>query len=304
MRKRTTSDSSDYSHSLGVVDECIETYIRECRQKVDPFVANHFSLQEAVDVQKKSLAADLIFYPINALWSIPYVSTKKTVETLDKLGWAKLNPLLEILPTGFKTRPQKEIEKWIEEELLGGREPLLQSLKTKANLNDLLTPEELLLLEGQIQSEISKEVDKYTSSQGLISDLASSVATLVVGRYYFGDDSIGILGMGNHIARKMARDRAADNFFLGKGLGSAFYKVVPVEPSRTQIFWATLGVGLLLTIFSLGIAMISNPLRKKLGLHNKKLHLLLDGLEEKIFFLTRNALKRSQKKEHTLKQVD
>lgn len=304
MKKRSAADSSGSTNHLGVIDECIENYIRDCRQKVDPFIANHFSLQETIAGQKKSLIKDLLFYPLNALWSIPYVSTKKTIETLDKLGWAKLNNVLEILPSGIKTESQKETEKWILHEILGGPDQLLMALKKNANLENLLEPAELSSLEKQIRLEITKEIEKYTSSQGLISDLASSVVTLLVGHYYFGDDSLGILGMGNHIARKMARDRAADNFFLGKGLGNVFYKIAPVEPSRSQIFWATLGVGLLLTFFSLSIAVASNPLRKKLGLHSKKLHLLLDTLEEKVFITTKNELKRSQRKERSLKQAD
>jgi len=133
--------------------------------------------------------------------------------------------------------------------------------------------------------------------------LTSSVITLLAGRLFFGDGSLNVFGLGSRIARKMAHDNAADNFFLGKGLGSVFYKVVPVEPSKTQIFLATLGVGLLLTGFSLFAAVMSDPLRKKLGLHKKKLSTLLQNLEERLFLIIKDEIKQSCSATKSLKRM-
>lgn len=287
-------NAEDFSKALATVDGCISQYITGRKTQIEPFVANHFSLQQAIALQKKSALVDLLFYPLNALWSIPYLSLKKSIETLDKLGWMKFNHALEVIPSGFKTRYQKETERLLTEDFLAPQ-TLIDTLKKKSALGSLLSPPEFSRLEQQITAEFTKEINKYTSSQILISDLASSVASIFVGRFFFGDGNLDIFSLGNRIARKMAKDRAVDNFFLGKNLGSVFYKVVPVEPSKTQVFLTTLGVGLLLTGFSLLAAVLSDPLRKKLGLHNKKLNALLLSLEERLFLLIKNELKQSRK---------
>lgn len=91
------------------LEECIEKYIQERRSRVGSFVASHFSLQETIHIQKKFFFVDLLLNPLNAAWSFPYLFTKKIVESVDKLGWDKLNPLFTLLPSGIKTRYQKEI---------------------------------------------------------------------------------------------------------------------------------------------------------------------------------------------------
>jgi hypothetical protein len=62
------------------LEECIEQYIAECRRRVDGFVERHFSLQETIALQKRSLVSDLLCHPINALWSIPSLFLKKLIE--------------------------------------------------------------------------------------------------------------------------------------------------------------------------------------------------------------------------------
>jgi hypothetical protein len=276
---------------LKAIDEAIQQYILERRQKVNSFVESHFSLPDTFLILKKNILADLLFYPLNALWSIPYVSAKKSVEFLDKLGWMKFNSVFERVPSGFKTRYQKEIEKMIVTELL---EPsvLMEALGKNPQFVAQVREGVLHQIEPKISQEVCKELDKYLASQVLISDVASSMMTLLAGRLFFGDESLGVFGIGDRIARAMARDRAASKFFLGKGAGSVFYKVFPVAPSRTQVFLATLAVGLLLTGFSLLTSVLSDPLRKTLGLQQRKLHSLLDNLEEKLFLVIKKEIKK------------
>lgn len=290
----------DFSKALSTADACVGQYINERRQMTESFVEAHFTLERAIEVQKKTVLLDLLFYPVNALWSIPYLSLRKTIETLDKIGWTKFNKALEVIPSGFKTRYQKATEKLLAEEFLQ-IEKFTENITRE--LEGVLTPEDFSRLKKQILTECAKEIEKYTASQVLVSDITSTVLTLLVGRLFFGDSNLDILGIGSRIAHKMARDSAANSFFLGKGLGSVFYRVVPVEPSRTQIFLSTLAVGFFLTGFSLVTSVLSDPLRKKLGLHQKKLSSLLSHLEERLFLLIKNELKQADPAKASLKQI-
>lgn len=280
---------------LGALDECIEKYTDDRKKRVDEFIERHFSIQETIDIQKKSFPIDLLFNPLNALWSIPYLSLKKSVETLDKLGWTKLTPAMDKIPSGIKTGYQKQIEKLIAKELLN-YDALILEFHNHPTINKLITTKELTLNENKIKSEISKEIDKYSSSQTMITDLSGSVMTLLMGWYFFGDKTLGIFGIGNRIARKLAHDKAASGFVFGEKLGSAFYNAFPPAPTQTQVYLATLGVGVLLTAFSVLAAIMSDPLRKRLGLHKKNLNNLIENLEEKLFLQMKKEIKASLRK--------
>jgi hypothetical protein len=289
---------------INAFDECIEKYIEDRRKRIDGFTDKHFSIQETLTLQKRYILADLFLNPLNSLWAIPYLSIKKVVETLDKLGWTRFTALLDRLPSSIKTRYQKEIEQLIAKELLGleGLEPqhfskniLIEDLKKHPVLGKLIASETMDLGELPIDLEFKKQLEKYSSSQAMISDLAGSLMTLFAGWLFFGDKSLGIFGLGNRIARKMARDRASSKFFLGDGLGSVFYRAFPPTPSGSQVFIATLIVGVLLTTLSLFASVMSDPLRKRLGLHKRKLNSMLDELEEGLFLQVKKAIKISYK---------
>lgn len=270
---------------LGSVDQCIETYTDDRKKRVDDFIHRHFSIQETLEIQKKTFSLDLLFNPLNALWSIPYLSLKKTVETLDKLGWTNLTATMEKIPSGIKTGYQKRIETLIATELIDHHALILELRKHGLKLN-----------EKHIEAMIKKEIDKYSCGQNLITDLSGTVMTLLMGWYFFGDKTLGVFDIGNRLARKMANDKAASGFVFGEKLGSAFYNVFPVAPTQTQIYLTTLGVGVLLTALSLITATLSDPLRKNLGLHQKNLNNLIDNLEEKLFLQIKKEIKLSLRK--------
>lgn len=277
-------DERKCTQILAAVEECIEQFIAERRSLVKKFVAEHFSLQETIMIQKRTFLIDLISNPLNALWAIPYLFAKKIAETLDKLGWDSLNTFLLWIPSGIKTGYQKKIENLVATEILdwnpssqdlkGG---LLEIMKRHSELSDLIKSKDSSMFSSD--AEFRVVLDRYCTSRALISDLSGSLLAFFVGWSYFGDKSLGLLGMGDRIARRMAKDKAAENFFLGKNIGSSFYNVFPPQPTQKQVFLATLFLGALLTVFSLIATALSDPALKKLGLQEKKLNALLDDLE-------------------------
>lgn len=283
---------TEATHILTTSEECIDRYAASLREKVGPFVDLHFSLQETLQIQKKSLLADLILYPLNALWSIPFLTIKKSLEVCEKIGWNKFNPVLEWLPSGIRTKYQKEIEQLICSQFF---EPqaLLTDLHNSLALKSTLSSEAVLSLEYQIETLIESEVKNYSASQAMISDLFGSVLTLLAGRIFFHDGGLGITDLGHRIAKKMAHDNASSNFIFGKKLGSAFYNVFPTEPTRMQVFFSTFAIGLLLTIFSVLAGTFSDPVKKALGFHQNKLNAMINHIEEKLYLTLRKEFKKS-----------
>lgn len=269
---------------LTAVDECIEQFIAERRSQVKKFVAGHFSLKETINLQKTTIVVDLISNPVNALWAIPFLFAKKTAESLDKLGLNTLNTFLFWVPSGIKTGYQKKIENLVATEFLqwhssskDSKSGLSEIMRQHSELSGLMNSNDSAMF--SCDAEFRVVLDRYCTSPALISDLSGTVLAFFVGWSYFGDKTLGLLGMGDRIAHRMAKDKAAGNFFLGKNIGSSFYNAFPPEPTQNQVFLVTLFLGVLLTAFSLIATALSDPALKKIGLQERKLNALLDDLE-------------------------
>lgn len=291
--------------AMTALEDCIDRYIAECHGRVDGFVARHFTLQETVALQKQSFVSDLLCYPVNTLWAIPYLLMKKVVEVPEKLGWRAGADLVGFLPSGMKTKYQKHMERLLATELLEwpwGREVGAVSPRgLTAIIKQDQSTAPLFALGGHVEAALrglpnmTRVLEAHSSSRGLVGDLAATLVTLAMGWVLFGDHSLGIAGLGDQIARKAARDRAASSFVLGASFGSAFYSVFPPKPSFWQVVWATLSVGLFVTSMSLLVAMLSNPWLKRMGLQQAQLHRLIDAMEDQLHLHVRKQIKPAVK---------
>lgn len=278
------------------VEECIERFIAERRGRVKDFVSAHFSLQETLDVQRKTFLIDLISNPINAAWAIPYLAVKKIADITEKLGWDGFSSVLVWIPNGIKTGYQRKIEKLVATEFLdwnpGSKESkngLLEMMTEHPDLAKIIATSESSAF--SMTAEFRAALDRYCTSRALVSDLSGSLLAFFVGWSYFGDKSLGILGMGDRVARRMAKDKAAENFFLGKSFGTSYYNAFPPNPTQNQVLIATLVLGALLTIFTLIATAMSDPCLKKLGLQERKLNALLDDLESTLLIQYKRKIK-------------
>ncbi|MEC4888561.1 MAG: DUF6635 family protein [Nitrospira sp.] len=298
--------AQDTAAAMAALDDCIDRYIAECHGRVDGFVERHFSLQETVALQKQSLVSDLLCHPVNTLWAIPYLLLKKVVEVPEKLGWRAGADLVGLLPSGMKTKYQRHIERLLATELLewpcgrdaGAASPrgLAEMLRQERSIAPLFalgtTVEEAL----NGLPDMTRVLESHSSSRGLVCDMAATLLTLATGWVLFGDHSLGIAGLGDQIARKAARDRAASHFVLGSSLGSAFYSVFPPKPSLWQVVWATFCVGLFVTSMSLLAGMFSDPWLKRMGLQQAQLHRLIDAMEDQLHLHVRKQIKPAVKR--------
>jgi len=291
--------------AIAALEDCIDRYIAECHGRVDGFVARHFSLQETIALQKRSFVTDMLCHPVNTLWAIPHLLLKKVVEVPEKLGWRTGVDLVGFLPSGLKTSYQKEIEQLIATELLewpwrsGAGAASCQGLADMIKRDRSVAP--LFALTAEVEAalkdlpDMTRVIESHSSSRALVCDMTATLLTLVMGWLLFGDNSLSIAGIGDQLARKAARDRAASHFVLGAGLGSAFYSLFPPKPSFWQVVWATMSVGLFVTSMSLLVGMLSDPSLKRAGLQQAQLHRLIDAMEDQLHLHVRKRIKPAVK---------
>lgn len=285
---------------LGALEKNVSDYVQEGRHKIAEFSDKYFTLPSTFEIQKKTFAIDVFINPVNTFWSVPYLTLKKVTETLEQLGWTKMTPYFEMLPSGIKTAYQRHVEKLLQKQVLdfGGKNSsrdsgLFKRLQNDAVLGPLLDSNALGITNSKINALLDKEVQKYTANQAMITDLASTLITFVSAWWFFGDKNLNLSGMSHRIANKWAHDKAASNFIFGKKAGSTFYNLFPPQPTSKDIVIATVLIGGLTMAVSLLASLFMDPVRNKLGLHEKKLHMLMDKIEENLFIQLKKEIKSS-----------
>ncbi len=287
--------------TLYILETCIERYIADRHARVDAFVHRHFSIWDTLALQRRSFFRDLLCYPLNALWAIPHLFLKKALEVPEKLGWHRGSEWSARLPNGFTTRYQREIEWLILTDLLEWP-CVYDSRHSTANALGMMIAqhpkavgalaEQGLLPESLVaMTDVRTLVSSHGASRAFITDTAATLLTVGTGWYVFGDHSLTLSGMGDRVARNLARERAVSSFALGPTLGSAYYSFFPPKASPMQALAITVAIGAAITVTSLLLGLLSDPLRKWIGLQQLHLHALIDHVEDHLFRQLRKHVK-------------
>lgn len=277
------------------IDSAVAAYADACRARIPAFIASHFSLRQTWELQRPTLGQDLVLGPINALWSIPYLTTSRVCKGLDILGVRAAARLLTLIPSGVKTGYQRRVEGVIARNLLdwGHDEPgqglprgLVQLLETHPELGGSEA-----LRRAIARDTLQGVFDQFLSARALVSDVTGALLTLGLGWFLFDRPSLGLMGISEQLARRNARNRAASRFFLGDRAGSVFYRVF-----RPQANWFETVAILALLAFVIGAVSTScsvlfEPVRKRFGLHERRLHSLVDSIERELLVVAHRQIK-------------
>lgn len=282
----------DASEVFLACEECIGRYILACRDRVEGFVERHFSTRESLQFHRRWLLHDFLCYPVNVLWALPYLFLKKCAVTLDRLGLSGPQQAFASVPPGLKTRYQREIESRIESELLEWPWGLFDELQSDARLAPIMTSGVLSGSDVFPVAPVKALLKEHSASRAALADLSGAAGSMVVGWFMFHDKSMSVVEVGSRLAHERAQDRFASHFFLGKGLGRAWYTVFQPEPTRMDMM---VGIGLatlLVVCIYLAVSLVADPLRKALGLQQRALQVFIDRLEEHLHLQASKAARR------------
>ena len=96
--------------SLAVVKGARQ-YFAARRQRVVPFVEQHYSLKGALKINRQALGKDLLRAPANLLWAMPYLGIHVSSFILRKAKLESLSTRLEKIPPGFRTTRNRMVSK-------------------------------------------------------------------------------------------------------------------------------------------------------------------------------------------------
>lgn len=291
MNEGIATDSAQWQ---AIMEDCARRYTDQRRANVAAFCVRHFSVRGAWRINRKALGHDLWRTPANILWAPAYLGSRALLGLSRRAGWQAAVHRLERLPPGLQTAVAREVEWLVYTELLelpivqaersSSRDALLETLLAHESVVALLLPE-LQTLERlghgpATREKLERFLAVYAGSRTAAAEMAGSLLQLAAGAAAFQKFTPGTLALGSAAAAALAQQMAIANFALGPALGSLYYGLFPASASAGLVAATVGGLMLTLGVLAAFTGIVTDPVQQALGLHERRLHRLLDALEK------------------------
>jgi hypothetical protein len=283
-----TANSVPQDLAATIVRDAARRYIASRRERVAPFVDRHFTLAGSLALHRHALGWDLLRAPINLFLTVPALAAKLAARAARHAGRQRLAKWLEGRHLLFETDLARQIEWLLATELL--EIPCVQ--RDRRFLRDAIA--ETVLDDSRVASylapppsgnnpeyrrRLAVAIENYKSSRLATAEVATSVFATGLGAVVVKQVTPGLVTLGSAIAAAIAQQTAIAAFPLGAGLGALWYGWFPAAASpglRAETIGGLVIGGTLLAAFS---GIVTDPLKRRLGLHRRRLFRLLGELE-------------------------
>ncbi|MDH3715683.1 MAG: hypothetical protein OET44_17745 [Gammaproteobacteria bacterium] len=289
----TMQEAIDTQTASRIVDEGVRRYIAARRGKVPQFVDRTFTFAQSMRLHRHALGLDLLRAPANVLMVLPAVLGDVSARCLSRIGARRAAEWLQIREWFLRTDVGREIEWRIFSELLElpiqqkGREALRDALAEEilsdaslsAHLQDLLAEHSDLLRRPHAREQLELAFSAYTGTRAAAAELANAIILTGAGGAALQKLTPGALSFGPAVAIAATQHAAIAGFPLGTTLGGLWYGVFPVQPALWLVTASAAGMLLLVSSVTAFTGVIADPVQRRLGVHQRRLHKFLDTLE-------------------------
>jgi hypothetical protein len=275
-----------------IVGHAIGRYVASRHERVPGFVDRHFSLIGSLRLHRQALGLDLVRAPANVILMLPYLGMQVGGVALRRLGARHAARRLSSRTLFLNTDVARELTWRLHSELLelpydDGRHRSDKDALTEAILADPRVAAAVDVLaavarrhadDPDRQARLRRLLESYAGTRAAAADLVNNVLLASAGMAAFQKLTPGTLTLGPVIAAALAHQAAVASFPLGASLGGIWYGLFPATPSVALVAGATGGLVLLTATTAAFAGVISDPLQRALGLHQRRLHRLIDAL--------------------------
>jgi hypothetical protein len=276
------------------VEAGLGRYYAERRSRVGPFVDRCFCLRGTARIHRAALGWDLARAPANLVLTGPQAGLKAAAATARALGAARVGKALGSRDLLLKTAVAREIEWLIQTELLElpcdqGTRVATHDALGAAILDDpdIAGPFTVLLAavgqraagEPGFAQRLTRALETYAGSRAAAAEIVTGLLTLSAGVLTLNKLTPGAVTLGPALAGAVAQQAAISAFPLGAGLGSLWYGAFPAAPSVALVSGLTGGLVLGAATVAAFAGLVTDPVQRRLGLHQRRLLRLVDALE-------------------------
>jgi hypothetical protein len=275
-----------------IVERAIERYVASRHERVPGFVDRHFSLIGSLRLHRQALGLDLVRAPANVILMLPYLGMQVGGAALRRLGARDAARRLGGRTPFLDTDVARELTWRLHSELLelpydDGRhrsdkdalaEAIVTDPRVAAAVDVLAAVARRHADDPDRQARLRRLLESYAGTRAAAADLVNNVLLASAGMAAFQKLTPGTLTLGPAIAGALAQQAAVASFPLGASLGGIWYGLFPATPSAPLVAGATGGLVLLTATTAAFAGVISDPVQRALGLHQRRLQRLIDAL--------------------------
>ncbi len=272
-----------------IVIDGIQRYIQSRRAKVDEFVEQTFSRKGAWELNKKGLGGDVFRAPFNTLMIAPTLAMAGSAALLRKSGRHGLASRLSGRNLFMKTAVARELQWRMHTELF--ELPYSDTALNRHYSGDALAKEilmdprliaqiePLVLASAQAASKpggrawLDETVTAYLGTRAAATELSTLILCLTAGASLTQQLTPGLISLGPATAKALEVALAGSSTF-----GTVTAGTIP--PATVAAVGGTLGLVLTASVLSAVSGALTDPIQRKLGLHHRRLHQMLDLMEE------------------------
>lgn len=253
-----------------IVGDAIRRYFAKRHAGVPAFVDNTFSFKGAVALHAHALGHDLWRAPLNVLMAGPQLGLNLAADILARQGRRREAEALKSRELFFRTSVADAIERCVMVELLelpyaGPGTPSFHDALAVEILADKRLKGALGILEGpwgeaercRMDALLMQNVSIYLNARTATGELAGALITLAAGGTLLNQVTPGMIALGPALARAVSSHVT--------GMAAAMFAGGSV-----------LVAGAAIAAFC---GLLTDPLQRRLGLHHRRLHRLLNSLE-------------------------
>ena len=276
-----------------IVDEAAARYCAARRAKIDDFVDRTFSLSGSLRLHRRAVGWDLVRSPANLALSAPHLAARVSAGLARRAGLAPAADWLDSRRYFLQTDVARELEWRLFTELLelpirqGERVSERDALADEILRDPRIAPGSEDALQSPAEQEafrawLAGAVSTYEGTRVSAADLTTAAVSAGVGALAFKKLTPGMLSLGPATAQMLVQHAAIAGFPLGSGAGALWYGVFPAAAPAALSIGLTgglLAAGAVIAAFS---GVVTDPIQRGLGLHQRRLGRLIDCLEREL----------------------
>jgi hypothetical protein len=279
-----------------IVADATRRYFATRRPLVDPFVDRHFSLRGSLRLHRAAIGWDVARAPFNLTMAAPQAALLLAASTARRLGASRAERVLRDRNLLLRTAVGRELTWLIHAELLelpfrdgdriATRDALAETILADQQLEAALRPSLDALRAHSTDPALRRRLEsallRYTGSRAAAAEIATSMLNLGTGAAALHQLTPGAMTLGPALAASLAQHSAVASFSLGSGLGSLWFGMFPVVPSTALVAGLTGGLMAGASVAAAFAGIVTDPVQRRLGLHQWRLQRMLDALERQL----------------------
>lgn len=277
-----------------VVAAGVDRWAAARHARVDAFVDTNFRLAGTIRLHRRALGADLLRAPANVAVMPLFVVAQLAATALRALRLRHVAQRVAAWQPFLETAVARELAWRLNVDLLelpcddghrrSDHDALAAAILAEAQARGwVVSPEtgETLMphrADAKLSARLGRVIGTWTGTRAASSELINNLTLAGAGASAFQQLTPGALSLAPLVAGVLAQQAAILSFPLGATLGSLWYGIFAVSPSPWLVVAVTvtlMALGAVLTAFA---GIIGDPLMRATGLHQRRLHRLIDAL--------------------------